>query len=432
MDTFPVTKKAVIFIDRDLFPTPHNGGKLKLLPLEVVPYPSDLSFPLDFTHSFIISDRLELAKNLTTRGATLLFILTSRGLATLSKLPPQDLAFHNVEEALDWVIEHPRGIEDFQLKLTLGAQIIKKGGLVAFPTETVYGLGANALNEEAVARIFEVKGRPLHDPLIVHVQGVGEIEELTTTIPPAAEKLIERFWPGPLTLVLPKSPLVPDVVTAGLPSVALRMPANPWARELIRLAGTPIAAPSANAFGRTSPTCARHVEDQLGGRYDYLIDGGSCRVGVESTVLSLVGEMPMILRPGGITREEIEAVIGTIDKKNFENLGSPSSSPGLLPTHYAPRTPLVLVRNIGAYAKRPDVGIIVFQKSPQKILGPSITLSPRGNLREAAANLYRAMRDLDAMNLTLIVAEKVPEEGLGAAINDRLRRASKSARKRGI
>lgn len=421
--------KTTILIDEELLKplSCHEEKWLSSLSVIVIPYtPGAAPEVRSEGGSFIISDRPDVIERLTTNGFVGLFVLTQRGFAHLDKVPGSWFVFHHVEDAINWIMDHPRGVEDFMQTLRVGAEFIKKGGLVAFPTETVYGLGACAFNAEAVTRIFEAKGRPLDDPLIVHVANKEQVERLSTNVSPLTRMLMDRFWPGPLTLVVPKSPSVPDIVTAGLPTVAIRLPANPWTRKFISLARTPIAAPSANAFGRTSPTSARHVIEQLTGRYDFLIDGGACRVGVESTVLSLVHPKPTILRPGGVTKEEIEALIGPVEATPWqvESKGA-KPSPGLLTTHYAPRTPMIVSSDLRAYTKRRDVGLITLRKPHESVSGPVISLSPRGDLREAAINLYRAMRELDQMNLALIVAEEMPQEGLGMAINDRLKRASR-------
>jgi L-threonylcarbamoyladenylate synthase len=222
------------------------------------------------------------------------------------------------------------------------AAIIRAGGLVAFPTETVYGLGADGLNPAAVARIFEAKERPSTDPLILHIAEPETLLQLVREAPPVALELARRFWPGPLTLVLPKQPGVPDIVTAGLATVAVRMPAHPVALALIRAARTPIAAPSANRFGRTSPTTARHVQDDLGDRIDLILDAGPTPIGVESTVLDLTRPVPTILRPGGLPREALEGLLGPVAVQTHLAEG-PMPSPGLLPKHYAPRAPMILV-----------------------------------------------------------------------------------------
>lgn len=312
------------------------------------------------------------------------------------------------------------------------ADILRAGGLVAFPTETVYGLGASAFDERAVARVFEVKARPRFDPLIVHLAETDWVWRVAAEFPYRARMLAERFWPGPLTLVLPKKPAVPDLVTAGLPTVAVRVPDHPVAQKLLRAADLPIAAPSANPFGRISPTTSEHVREQLGDAIDLILDGGPCRVGVESTVLQLTGDIPVLLRPGGTTLEDLEAMIGPVSvaasaEGGFEH--GAQASPGTLPQHYAPRTPLLLRPHEPAGAGRPArglrVGLLAFQgcAEPQEFARVEV-LSPEGNLCEAAAKFFAALRRLDAAGLDLIVAELLPESGLGRALNDRLRRAA--------
>ncbi len=298
--------------------------------------------------------------------------------------------------------------------------------MVAFPTETVYGLGADAFHSLAVARIFEIKDRPYFDPLIVHIAALDDLSKLVTTLPIPAERLIRRVWPGPLTLVLSKREDVPDIVTAGLPTVAVRMPKHPIALQLIKEAGCPIAAPSANPFGYVSPTRAEHVWSQLGNRVDLILDGGPCEVGVESTIISFLEERPRLLRPGGLPLEEIESITGKVDIHPIKD--ETPSSPGQLPRHYAPRTPIVIdgrKKNFGVYPDK-KIGALVFREASLSIPLENVeVLSPRGDLREAAANLFAGIRRLDALNLDLIIAEAVPETGLGRAIMDRLRRASK-------
>jgi L-threonylcarbamoyladenylate synthase len=309
------------------------------------------------------------------------------------------------------------------------ASLIVHGGLVAFATETVYGLGANALEAHAVVRVFEVKGRPRFDPLIVHVADRSWIDRLAASVPENAKRLMERFWPGPLTLVLPKTRLVPDIVTAGLPSVGIRMPAHPSALRLLERAGTPIAAPSANLFGHVSPTTARHVAEQLGSRIDYILDGGPCSVGVESTVLDMTGKFPVLLRPGGLSREQLEEVIGRITSPSAASPDDhPKPGPGMLTTHYAPRTPLVLLGQNEPLPNLARIGLLAFVSEPplDRFVAVEI-LSPTGDLAEAAANLFAAMRRLDGQGLDLIVARAVPETGLGEAINDRLKRAARGS-----
>jgi L-threonylcarbamoyladenylate synthase len=316
-------------------------------------------------------------------------------------------------------ISHPsRGV------MRKATGIIKSGGIVAFPTETVYGLGADAFNPLAVARIFEAKGRPLFDPLIVHIADLSQMGRLAVNIDRRAGRLAGRFWPGPLTMVLQKNGLVPDIVTAGLDTVALRMPDHLIARDLIMGSGTPIAAPSANRFGYISPTKASHVLDQLGDRVDMIIDGGDCAVGVESTIIKLTGERSVILRPGGVPIEEIEAVIGPVER-GPEAVKGPEA-PGQLPSHYSPSIPVYLAGSIREIDfSRDDAGYLLFKK-PAVAIPENRTeiLSADGDLKEAAANLFSSLHRLDGMNIRVIIAEAVPEQGLGIAIMDRLRRAA--------
>ncbi len=308
------------------------------------------------------------------------------------------------------------------------ARLLREGKLVSFATETVYGLGANALDVNAVARVFAVKNRPHFDPLIVHIAERSWLPRLVASWPETAERLAAKFWPGPLTLVLPKTTLVPDLVTSGLPSVAVRMPSHPLALELLRLADVPVAAPSANLFGQLSPTRAEHVADRLGDQIDYLLDGGPCAVGVESTVLLLESDGTVrLLRPGGIAMEEIEAVIGPLCQPSHTTAANNQAapSPGLLPQHYAPRTPLVVVEDIAKLTSPERCGLLTLQPHPaaHRFVAAEV-LSVSGNLTEAAANFFAALRRLDAARVERIIAEPLPNRGLGVALNDRLTRAS--------
>jgi L-threonylcarbamoyladenylate synthase len=347
------------------------------------------------------------------------------------------------------------------------AAALASGGLVAFPTETVYGLGGDAFSPAALARIFEVKKRPRFDPLIIHIAGLETLDALVNfeLLPERARETLRvlsgKLWPGPLTLILPKRPEVPDLATAGLPTAAIRFPSHPVTRRLIRLSTGAVAAPSANLFGRLSPTRAEHVVSQLGDKVDFIIDiegGGKTDLGVESTVLDIsslgpgggASGRPRILRPGGCSREEIEALIGPVDFSpsqgaDASGAGQPLSrgeqcsqgeilSPGQLKSHYAPRTPLVLYRR-GALAGAPPApgeGRLYFDKSgvfPASGAdgGQVRVLSESGSLSEAAANLFDMLHQLDGLGLSLIRAEEAPPEGLGIAINDRLRRAGAKA-----
>jgi len=306
------------------------------------------------------------------------------------------------------------------------AEIIRSGGLVSFPTETVYGLGADALNPIAVARIFEAKGRPFFDPLIVHVSNIGMASGLVQGFPDRAGLLAERFWPGPLTIVLPKTGLVPDIVTSGLPTVAIRMPDHRVALDLIDFSGVPIAAPSANPFGYLSPTKAEHVMVQLGGRIDMILDGGPCRVGVESTVLKIHGDSVTLLRPGGLGMEEITDLIGPVEW----GAGPEVESPGQLPYHYSPDSPVRIVEAIREEDLQiKNAGFLFFKKPGFPYpAGSSEILSDDGDLLVAASRLFSCLHRLDKSGKKIILAEAVSEKGLGLAIMDRLIKASRRVR----
>ncbi len=372
---------------------------------------------------FAVSDDPDFLARYGSGSTFPLLILGEGMLRDLDNLDPATLTFHTLKTAADWMAEHPDPQDYLEEALAAGAAAILRGELTVFPTETVYGLGADASNEEAVRRIFLAKERPQYDPLIVHIGELEQLSPLVSELPENARRLAERFWPGPLTLVLPKSERVPDLVTSGHPTVAVRMPSNPFARELIRRANVPVAAPSANLFGRTSPTTAEHVIDQLDGRFQALIDAGACRVGVESTVLSLAEGEPVLLRNGGVSREEIEALIGPVGTPQIlpreEN-----PSPGMLPSHYAPLTTLEMVEDVCRYKDDPQTGVILYQEADDSFAGPTICVSSDRNPREIAINIYAAIRELDRRGLTRIVAEWCSPEGVGAAINERLKKAS--------
>lgn len=307
--------------------------------------------------------------------------------------------------------------------LQLAAEIIRNGNLVAFPTETVYGLGADALQGPACAKIFAAKNRPFFDPLIVHIAEAGWLEELCAQFDDRARRLVEKFWPGPLTLVVPKTERVPDIVTAGLPSVAVRMPNHAVALDLIRKAQTPLAAPSANPFGYLSPTTAQHVAEQLGGKVDLILDAGPCPLGVESTILDLSGKMPQLLRPGGLPVEALERELGKI-AISPSNPGTPLA-PGQLPRHYAPRTPVEILAHDSKFPEGVKAGLLAFQApAAGRPFAKIEVLSDRGDVQEAAANLFACLHRLDRAGLDKIYAEPVPEIGLGRAIMDRLRKAA--------
>jgi L-threonylcarbamoyladenylate synthase len=307
------------------------------------------------------------------------------------------------------------------------ASLLVQGGLVAFATETVYGLGANAYDARAVARIFEVKERPRFDPLIVHLGDARWLSDVVASVTPLARRLIDAFWPGPLTLVLPKTDRIPELVTAGLPTVGVRMPSHPSALELLRRANVPVAAPSANLFGHVSPTTAQHVAEQLGERIDYVLDGGRCTVGVESTILDVSGEYATLLRPGGLAVEVLEAEIGPIRMAgSTSGQNEPQLSPGRLSRHYATRTPLTIADRDRTPPPERRIGLLTLVAEPGDERYAAVEmLSLHGDLTEAAVNLFAAMRRLDARGLDGIEARFVPESGLGRAINDRLRRAAR-------
>ncbi|HTU82731.1 MAG TPA: L-threonylcarbamoyladenylate synthase [Candidatus Acidoferrales bacterium] len=305
--------------------------------------------------------------------------------------------------------------------MTRAVEILRCGGIVAFPTETVYGLGANAFDAEAVARIFEAKKRPRFDPLIVHVRDDAMLATVAAEIGPNARKLIERFWPGPLTLVFPKRSSVPDLVTAGLAAVAVRMPSHAVARELLRRTGLPLAAPSANPFGFLSPTQAAHVARMLGDCVDLIVDGGPTSLGVESTIL-VPDPVAMLLRPGALPLEEIEAVVGPVSRPSGDSAGP--AAPGRLPRHYSPATPIRIVDPATVpVAERAGAAVLAWRSLPEGYAAGRV-LSPAGDLREAAAHLFERLHELDALRPSRIDAEPVPERGLGLAIADRLRRAA--------
>ena len=311
--------------------------------------------------------------------------------------------------------------------IAAAADVLARGGLVAMPTETVYGLAAHALDPVAVAKIFEAKNRPHFDPLIVHVAERRQIDDLVTEVPPVAGRLMEAFWPGPLTLVLPKRECVPDLVTAGLPSVAIRIPDHPVARELLQRTGLPLAAPSANLFGRVSPTTAEHVAEQLADRIDLILDGGPCRVGLESTMVHIAADgPPTLLRPGGVPQESIESITGPLATLRKTGNHAPQLAPGMLASHYAPRTPVEIVDTIAGLSSPEHLGLLsLVPVATPSAFGAVEVLSPNGDLAVAAANLFAALRRLDRAGVSKIVATLCPEQGLGRAINDRLRRAAR-------
>ena len=327
--------------------------------------------------------------------------------------------------------------------IRIAAETIRKGGLVAFPTETVYGLGANALDPNAVAGIFKAKERPADNPVIVHIAHREDMHRLARSVPNKAEKLATRFWPGPLTLILKRSSLVPDVTAAGLDTVGIRMPSNKIALALIRESGVPIAAPSANRAGKPSPTTAQHVAEDLAGRIDVILDGGQTRVGVESTVIDMTTRVPQILRPGGTQLEELKAALGkvtlhpaTLSKKQVA--GQRARAPGMKHRHYAPKAEMILVEGDPdkivkrvkeltalSMADGKKVGILATDESISNYDGDVLkSLGSRSNMAQVARNLFRLLREFDKERVDIIIAEGVSPRGLGLAVMNRLRRAA--------
>jgi L-threonylcarbamoyladenylate synthase len=326
--------------------------------------------------------------------------------------------------------------------IAVAAETLSRGGLVAFPTETVYGLGANAMDSAAVNGIFEAKGRPASDPLIVHIAALEALEGVARDIPPLAYTLASAFWPGPLTLVLPRHSNIPANVSAGLDTVAVRMPRHPVALALLNAAGLPIAAPSANTFSRPSATTAAHVYDDLRGRIDLILDGGATPIGLESTVLDLTGELPLVLRPGGVTLEQLEVYLPNIEvRPRYLAADTAATSPGQSIKHYSPRAPMVLftgsdperivarMKLIGRMLRErgQQVGILAADEESSAFAdldAQVIMLGSAADLAEIGANLFARIREIDALGVESILVRAFGREGLGIAIWDRLVRAA--------
>jgi len=344
------------------------------------------------------------------------------------------------------IIKVDTSIKDWDKQLDQAAEILRSGGLVAFPTETVYGLGANALDKTAVEAIYRAKGRPSDNPLIIHISDAAAVKDLTENIPETAQALMDAFWPGPLTLVMPRSQLVPDIVTAGLDTVAVRMPSHPIASALIRKAGVPVAAPSANSSGRPSPTLAKHVIEDLMGKVDVIIDGGNAEVGVESTVLDITVIPPVILRPGGVTLEQLKSVLGDViggQSPGMSDMSGTPKSPGMKYRHYSPRATMLLVEGppeqvaaeIGKRAELynkegTSVGLLVTDETAA-LYEPSlysfckvISLGSRKEPETLASNLFRCLREFDEKGVEVIMAETTDVEGIGLAVMNRLMKAA--------
>jgi L-threonylcarbamoyladenylate synthase len=301
-------------------------------------------------------------------------------------------------------------------------QLLQQGELVAIPTETVYGLAGNAIDNNAVIRIFQAKGRPHFDPLIVHVPSILHAEKYVENIPAQAKLLADKFWPGPVTLLLKKKAIIPDLVTSGLDTVGVRCPDHELTKNLLSQLDFPLAAPSANPFGYVSPTTPQHVNEQLGNKIAYILDGGPCTIGIESTIVGFEDQSPVVYRMGGLSLERIEKLVGKV-KVNAYSVSNPQA-PGQLKSHYAPSKRVVLgeIGNLLERYPKDSVALLTFQhdyKFPYQVV-----LSSAGSLEEAAQRFFSALRELDKMPVEIILAEFVPDEGLGKAINDRLRRAA--------
>lgn len=319
-------------------------------------------------------------------------------------------------------------------KIRAAADIIRNGGLVGIPTETVYGLAANALDEEAVKRIFEVKGRPANNPLIVHIANMISLINLTSFVPQAAYSLAEKYWPGPLTIVLPKSEVVSGTVSGNLETVAIRMPSHPVAREIIKQAGVPIAAPSANISGRPSPTTAKHVLMDMDGKIDAIVDGGECSIGVESTVVSLCGPTPRLLRPGGITLYQLEKVLKRVevDRAVMSKLkrASMAASPGMLHKHYAPKTKVVILKGtserFAAHVNEleENAGALCFDEDIPFLEKPYISYGSEQNPETLAYKIFDALREVDDLGVDVVYAHCPPTTGIGLAVYNRILRAA--------
>lgn len=344
------------------------------------------------------------------------------------------------------IIKIDQSIPGWDNQLDHAAEIIRCGGLVAFPTETVYGLGANTFNINAIENIYKAKGRPSDNPLIVHIAEPDDLEDLVISVPASAEMLMDAFWPGPLTMVMPKSDKIPLRITAGLDTVAIRMPSHPIARALIKKSGVPIAAPSANSSGRPSPTLAKHVIEDLSGKVDVIIDGGSAQVGLESTVLDVTVDPPMILRPGGITCEQLTALLGDVSTDaalSGAKTSTPPRSPGMKYRHYAPRAPFILfqgqaflvAKEIVTHADKAlgdgmSVGILITEETAGEYRQDLfehcniLCLGSRKTPESLAANLFKCLRDFDASDVDIILAEAPDNSGIGMAVMNRMVKAS--------
>ncbi|HDW3053469.1 TPA: threonylcarbamoyl-AMP synthase [Bacillus cereus] len=334
-----------------------------------------------------------------------------------------------------WVVDNVVERKKYYPQLQEAAKLLRENEAVAFPTETVYGLGANAMDDEAIAKIFEAKGRPSDNPLIVHIGTKSQLDGIVKEIPPVAEKLMAHFWPGPLTIILPRKEGISERVTAGLNTVGVRMPDHPVALALIEEANVPVAAPSANRSGRPSPTLASHVYEDLNGKIAGIVDGGATGVGVESTVIDCTSTVPTILRPGGITKEQLEVVIGTVSlDPALKDEKEKPKSPGMKYTHYAPKAPLSIVEGSREFIQQLvdekkeegfKVGVLTTEEY-QHVYNADVILScgVRSDLASVATKLYDVLRTFDASEVDVIFSESFPNEGIGNAIMNRLTKAA--------
>ena len=312
-------------------------------------------------------------------------------------------------------------------ELKIAKELLEKGEVVAVPTETVYGLAANALDEVAVQKTFQIKGRPLFNPLIVHIKSIESLQTVAQNVPEVALKLAQLFWPGPLTLVLEKKSCIPDVVTASKNTVGVRVPSHPLIMELLNELDFPLAAPSANPFGYISPTKAVHVQEQLGNKIPYILDGGNCENGIESTIIGFENNQPILYRVGAISKETIENAIGIIGERTTSK--ATPEAPGMLSKHYSPKTKFVVTSDVNYELEKNEgkkIGLLLFDFELNKKNNSVIFLSKNKNFNEAAHNLYDAMHQLDAMHLDVIIAQQLPAIDLGNSINDRLFRAQET------
>lgn len=309
--------------------------------------------------------------------------------------------------------------------VTQAAEVLAGGGVIGMPTETVYGLAGSACIERAIEDIYALKGRPKSNPLILHIGHAAQLESIVKYVPQSAYALAGAFWPGPLTLVLDKNPDVSSDVTSGLETVAVRMPAHPVALQLLKETGFPVAAPSANPFGRVSPTSSEHVLDYFQGKIPLILEGGRCRIGIESTIVGFRGEMPVLYRKGAISAGEIKHITGALSVQLF--VDRVPQAPGMFSRHYSPVSPMLVssdIRESLAEHKGKRIGVIRFAELGNEGSAFQIVLSPKGSFEEAAAGLYNALHEMDRNNPDIIIAEKFPDTGLGTVINDKLTRAA--------